>query len=499
MTPTLPAAAFGFLLALTLATLSAQDAVTPPWFGIHVVDDRTGRGVPLMELRTLNDVRYVTDHAGWAAFHEPGMMNHELFFHLSGPGYSQDKDGFGFTGIRVTPKSGEITTIKVRRDIIAERIGRLTGQGIYRDSELLGLPTLVQNWNAGVMGQDSVQAVPYRGKIFWLWGDTNIASYPLGNFQTTSATTPPALKPEQGIVYEYFMDAAKPDQLRHMMPLPDPGAVWIFGLLNVKDDQDQEQLIAHYGRFQGLTAAIEHGIARFDDARGTFVKATPLDGNETWRHPTGSATQTSGPDGDWFYFAEPFTYTRVKATLKDVLNPASYEAFRFDPKITEWQWQKAQPHTTQAEETKLLLEKKMKPEQARYQLQDAGTGRLIRMHRASIKWNSWRKRWIMISTQSGDKEDPSALGEVWYAESNSPDGPWQKAIKIASHPGYTFYNPIYHDFLDADGGRIIYFEGTYTQTFSGNPLPTARYEYNQLMYRLDLSDSRLEAAHAIQQ
>ena len=45
------------------------------------------------------------------------------------------------------------------------------------------------------------------------------------------------------------------------------------------------------------------------------------------------------------------------------------------------------------------------------------------------------------------------------------------------------------------GGRIIYFEGTYTNTFSGNPQPTPRYEYNQMMYRLDLADERLAVTH----
>jgi hypothetical protein len=38
---------------------------------------------------------------------------------------------------------------------------------------------------------------------------------------------------------------------------------------------------------------------------------------------------------------------------------------------------------------------------------------------------------------------------------------------------------------------VIYFEGTYTQTFSGNPEATPRYDYNQIMYRLDLDDPRL--------
>jgi hypothetical protein len=37
---------------------------------------------------------------------------------------------------------------------------------------------------------------------------------------------------------------------------------------------------------------------------------------------------------------------------------------------------------------------------------------------------------------------------------------------------------------------VIYFEGTYTHDFSGNPETTPRYEYNQVMYRLDLGDVR---------
>jgi hypothetical protein len=56
----------------------------------------------------------------------------------------------------------------------------------------------------------------------------------------------------------------------------------------------------------------------------------------------------------------------------------------------------------------------------------------------------------------------------------------------------TFYNPVQHPSFDEDGGRIIYFEGTYANTFSGNDQQTPGYDYNQIMYRLDLSDPRLQ-------
>lgn len=83
------------------------------------------------------------------------------------------------------------------------------------------------------------------------------------------------------------------------------------------------------------------------------------------------------------------------------------------------------------------------------------------------------------------------LGEVWYAEADRPEGPWAAARQILSHDKYSFYNPKQHPQFTADGGRTIYFEGTYTRTFSGNDVPTPRYEYNQVMYRLDLTDPRL--------
>ena len=51
---------------------------------------------------------------------------------------------------------------------------------------------------------------------------------------------------------------------------------------------------------------------------------------------------------------------------------------------------------------------------------------------------------------------------------------------------------MHHDFLDQAGGRVIYFEGTYTNQFSGNPAFTPRYDYNQILYRLDLADPRLK-------
>ena len=104
-------------------------------------------------------------------------------------------------------------------------------------------------------------------------------------------------------------------------------------------------------------------------------------------------------------------------------------------------------------------------------------------------WNEYRKRWVMIVCEIFGT---SVLGEIWYAEADTPLGPWVYARKIVTHDNYTFYNPKQHPFFDKDGGRIIYFEGTYTQHASrATPDQTPRYDYNQIMYKLDLADPRL--------
>ena len=51
---------------LLCAALVAGGPARP--FAITVVDDQTGRGVPLVELRTVNGIRLVTDSNGVVAF-----------------------------------------------------------------------------------------------------------------------------------------------------------------------------------------------------------------------------------------------------------------------------------------------------------------------------------------------------------------------------------------------------------------------------------------------
>src|SRR5580704_6658258 len=91
------------ICASALLITSALGATTP-YFKIRVVDDATGRGVPLVELRTVNQMRFMTDSAGLVAFNEPGLMAGDVFFFVSSPGYEYPADGFGYRGTALKPR-----------------------------------------------------------------------------------------------------------------------------------------------------------------------------------------------------------------------------------------------------------------------------------------------------------------------------------------------------------------------------------------------------------
>lgn len=83
------------------------------------------------------------------------------------------------------------------------------------------------------------------------------------------------------------------------------------------------------------------------------------------------------------------------------------------------------------------------------------------------------------------------LGSISYSEARELSGPWRPARRIIRHDRYSFYNPVHHPMLDKADGRLIFFEGTYAAAFSATPVQTPLYDYNQIMYCLDLGDPRL--------
>jgi hypothetical protein len=131
----------------------------------------------------------------------------------------------------------------------------------------------------------------------------------------------------------------------------------------------------------------------------------------------------------------------------------------------------------------LVHDGKIKPDEGLWHFEDVESGRRVSVDPASVCWNAFRKRWVMLAYEF--------TGGVWYFEGDTPTGPWVYGRKIVAHEHYDFYNVGQHPVFDQDGGRLIYFEGTYTTGFSGNKFETPLYDYNQMMYRLALDDKRL--------
>src|SRR3989442_4481899 len=275
---------FHSLIALFLL-VSIGRAATNDYFKIAVVDELTGRGVPLVELRTVNNISLWTDSNGIVAFDEPGLMDQEVYFHVKSHGYEYPKDGFGNRGLKLKPSKGGITTIKIKRLNIAERLYRMTGEGIYRDSVLVGQPVPVKMpvLNGHVMGQDTVIATPYRGKIYWFWGDTERVSYPLGNFAASGASSDlPArggLDPSVGVDLRYFIDAS--GFSKGICPDFGPGLQWIEGVMSVPDAGGRERLVARVSSQKGLRPAYAWHFAVFNDEKKIFESKVRWEISET--------------------------------------------------------------------------------------------------------------------------------------------------------------------------------------------------------------------------
>jgi hypothetical protein len=459
-----------FLRAIAISLLIfpavnfARAAEPPQPCRIEVVERGSGWPVPLVELRTLHKIRFVTDNAGVIAFDLPELLGRPTWFDVIGQGYSVPKDGFGERGVRLTPEPGKTLKVEVDRDIIAKCLGRVTGAGLFAESQKTGRDL---DWaESGVLGSDSVQNAVYQGRLFWLWGDTTLANYPLGIFDSSSATSlihPIAsFEPPLKIKLDYF--TGKNGLPRGVAKMPGNGPTWISGYVVLPDAQEKQRLVASYVKIRSHLEVYETGLCVWNDATSNFDKLRQL-----WTKTDPTQKPPSFPSGhaafwkdaggtNWALFGDPLPTLRCPANLKSWENSSTWEI--------------------------------LKPQKT---LLSAADGKPVTLHSGSLAWNSWRKRWVIIFMQAhGDSSD---LGEIWYAEATSPFGPWGKAVKVLSHNNYTFYNPEIHPEFTAADSPILIFEGTYTQEFANHPEPTPRYDYNQIMYRLDLDDPRIAPAH----
>src|SRR5512146_2136328 len=102
------------LLLLSLAVAApAAEGLKPALCRIEVIEKGSNWPVPLIELRTTHNVRFVSDNAGVIAFDLPELMGRETWFDVVGHGYEVPKDGFGMHGVRLTPEPGRTLKVEV--------------------------------------------------------------------------------------------------------------------------------------------------------------------------------------------------------------------------------------------------------------------------------------------------------------------------------------------------------------------------------------------------
>lgn len=455
------------LLVLLIATSNERCVFAAPKSSvcrIEVVEEASGWPVPLVELRTTHLQRFVSDNAGVIAFDSPELMGRETWFDVIGHGYDVPRDAYGSRGVRLKPEAGKTLKVTVHRSIIAKRLGRITGGGLYAESQKLGREL---NWpESGVLGCDTVQNAVHRGKMFWLWGDTTIPGYALGIFDSTSATS--AIKPLRKfepplhLKLDYFTD--EKGAPRGVAKMPGSGPTWVSGYVSLLDRNGKAHLVGSYLKVNPPMEGYEWGLCVWNDKTESFEllkklwtksesspKAPPMaDGHPVfWKDAAGK---------EWVLFGNPFPTLRCPANFESWQDTNSWEV--------------------------------LKPQES---LKPADDSKPVKPHSGSIAWNPFRKRWVTVFMQALGK--PSTFGELWYAEADAPTGPWGTAVKILSHENYTFYNPRLHPEFTSKNSPILIFEGTFTQQFADQPHPTPRYDYNQILYRLDLDDPKLALTH----
>lgn len=388
-----------------------------------------------------------------------------------------------------------------------------------------------------MVGQDSVQACVYGNETYFFFGDTNRPSYPLGNFFTTGARGPAVgeLNASHTLPLRYFQNTDGFVAPMAPMELRTPSTpVWVGGLLSLAPTathirkylaSDGDQSAPGGGMYtfytKGGMTAQEFGLLQWNSSGSQFALVPGARWNTTglpddaWMQRLRSnllgSQATVDTNSSWVYFTSAYPVLRARTSPAALANLSSYEAWtclaagatmvapRLDRDATGkliYSWKPGTPPVSAEDQTRLVHLGLATTAELWINLTSIGTdktaGSAVALKRGSARYNAHLDRWLIVGQASP--------GTVWLAAASTVEGPYRRALLVADHSSsgssmqngdsstglaYNFYNPAQHDFLD--DGSIVYFSGTYATTFAPQHHMTPRYDYNSILYRLDLS------------
>ena len=308
---------------------------------------------------------------------------------------------------------------------VAERLYRVTGAGVYRDSVLVGRPRAGQGAAAerpGVrVGQRAHGPVP--GQALLVLGRHQPARLPARQLPHPGATSElpgqGGSTPSSGVDLTYFVD----EKTGFARPTAETAR-------------------------QGPHLALRPGrLPRRGRAANGSSPATPRSGR-TWRptstgsspstprrtpsrrSPRSRSTRALRPSGhtfqrkeggvDYLYYCTPYPLTRVRARLADLKDVTKYEGFSplktGTPRAARQVARRApaRPRPRRPRPLRLAAEhggpharprnrSSSASDSARERildLRDVETGAFVYAHAGSVSWNAYRNRWVMIAVQS---------------------------------------------------------------------------------------------------
>ena len=527
----------GIIGAMAASQPSANSDTIP--FYIQVVDEDTGRGVPLVQISTQDWCVWWTDSNGIAAITDPDLQSDpatQIWVYTGTWGYTDPANNLEDPGRLFTVMPGTFARVEIRRNIRAERLYRFTGMGVFKDSLLAGLATPLSDPTdptqaANVAGQDSTQVALYKGRAMYFFGDTLVRQQAFGVMQSTGASTALDADVSSFLELEYF-SADNGTSPAPMVPV-DEAFTWVQAFATVNPGTESEALLGFYAIHDGDSMnTTGYGSMRWDDSAGHFqllVNFTATGQTQYCTTPScfyvlwegaHSLVATAagepceaGDKGAYVYLACPTPLVRFPAT------PEAFESFDLwesytplkegdtlaqpDPQLERdpetgalvYGWKLGTGALGPDDEQEFINRGVMSLEESMFwgTTVDAETGDALTLSGGDIQWNEHRQRWVYISQRDDDIE-----GQVWYSESAELIGPYDTAVKIISHEddddiehnlgSYTFYNVVQLAF--AAEGANIYIAGTLdaaTDMDNSARANVPRYDYNNMVYRLDLN------------